>query len=351
MTIRRIMLLLSVILTSVVYMGCGASSPSTPAQIPTSIEYATFEIDVGTTIDAAASLSKSIDKAVAVTCPVRETDPDLLCFSANDGFIIGVMKVEMGRCIDNQTGDDVVCSTEINQFNYTEVTNADGSDPTWITLYDATISTDGVVYGDGALKLLPLDLSDETQSIPGTENISTAGTYSAIRFNLAFLDLILPTDSSLGELSGKEIMFCTIDGGCLVNGALVPESRRGDIIKIENNVPYWHSLTSTLWYATRPDNPHQVNWMLDGGDGYDSYLFNTTDGAFSPVLKVDNDGDDSIDTLVVELGKTYRVTSTFNLYSTFTIKDNNPANDVYDAGEPFGPGAPQMTITAEEVVQ
>lgn len=348
MNIRHIMLFLSVILTTVIYVGCGASSPSTPAQIPTSIEYATFEMDVGSTVDASASLSKAIEKAINVPCPASEHDPDAVCFTT-DGFIVGFMKVSLIKCEDPETGEDVVCTTDNTPLNNLEVTNSDGSDPTSVSLWDAT-TTATEVYGDD-VKSLPLDLSDETQSIPGTENITTAGIYSALFFKLAFIDLTLPTDASLGELSGQELMFCMVDGGCLVNGESISESRRGDIIKIVDNSPYWHSLTSELWYAARPDNPYQVNWLVEGDDDYDSYVFDPVDGAFSPKMKLDNDGNDTIDTIEVELGKTYRATSTFNLYATFTIKDNNPANDAYDTGEPFSPGAPTITFTAEEVAQ
>lgn len=329
--------------------GCGASAPSTPAQIPTVTDYATIEIitgATGTNANISADMGKEINKSVVGTCPETSNDPAWVCINSRS-YLVGVVKMELGKCVDS-SGVDATCTFSINSHQNVVVTNEDGSDPTWVTVWDSTTTTTDVV-GDGSLKLYPLELTSGTGSLPGTERVTTYGKYSAFRFKVGYVAYGIPDDAILGSLRNTNIETCTTDGGCVFGSSLISTSERGDVIKTDSSNYYWYDDTLDTWVTSRPSNPKIQSQYIEGNENSDPYLFDSA-GIFTVYLKIDNDSDGTADTVTIEAGKTYTLTLLANVAGTFQFKDTID-NNVYDDSEDVSDNAPVMGITAVEKTQ
>ena len=340
-------------------MGCGgsASSPSSPAQIPTSIEYATIEISVGATgvseniiVDSEKAIDGEIEedvtKSVVGTCPSTSDDPSWVCINPA-AYIVGIVKMELGKCVDSN-GIDTTCTFSMNSHQNVVVTNADGTDPTWVTVWDAETTTTSVI-GDSTLKEYSLELTSGTGSLPGTEHMTTFGSFSAFRFKVGYVAYQLPDDAILGSLRNTNFETCTATGGCVSGSSLIAAGARGDVIKTDSSAYYWYDNTLDTWVTSRPSDPKIQSQYIEGDSDYDPYFYDS-EGVFTAYLKIDNNSDGTADAVTIESGKTYTLTLLANVSNSFQFKDTDD-DDVYDDSEDISDNAPVLGLTAAEKTQ
>lgn len=329
-------------------IGCGSSSPTTPAQIPTTVDYASVSIEMGTTstvsqdIGDSSSAAKSSDDepqpSVNVTCAAGR-DSDAVCFDSV-GFIANIMKVEIGKCVDAQ-GNGIVCTFSLNDYGNIVATNPDGSDPTWVIVWDVLTTTETNLSGSGSTMMYTVDLSDTVQELPGTEQLTSGGVFSAVRYKLVNWSQQWPTDAQLGSISGVWMEQCGLDGGCLIGSDLIASAINGDLLKIDGSDYYWYDDTAKEWVTTRPSNPYVQQQP-------DPAVYDSSDGCFRPILKIDNDSNGTADTITIEVGKSYQLTFTYDIRNTLYFIDNQTDDDVYTDGEQFITNGPSTGITAAE---
>lgn len=326
----------------------GASSPSTPAQVPISSEdFATMEIGAvatGAGADISAPIEKNVDedisKAVVGTCPATSDDPAWVCINPQK-YIVGIVKMEIGACIDSQ-GSDTTCTFSLNSHQNVVVTNSDGSAPTWTTVWDASTTTTTVI-GTGTVREYSLELSSGSASLPGAENVTAFRSYSAFRFKVGYVAYGMPESSVLGTLSRANIETCTAPGGCVFGSSLISDGQRGDVIKTDSSNYYWYDETLNSWVASRPSNPKTQSAYVEGTENYDSYLYDSN-GILTAYLKIDNNSDGTADPVTIAAGQTCTLTLTANIASTWQFKDSTD-NDTYDDNEDTSDNAPTLGLT------
>lgn len=323
------------------FAGCGASSPTSPAQIPTSVEYATFELNVATTTSADLALSRLIagkapDLSGSVTCSGDIPLPSLnsaYCFNPSEETM-GLMQVQICKC-QNSAGTEVAC--EVSGY---DTVSPDGNPVECVDVWDAATTTTSTV----ASLIYSAQVGSTAVSIPGTEQVTTEGSYSVMRTKLAFIRQILPADTSLGELSGATVMICTMDGGCVEGSdfntqstlSVISASQRGDMMVDAGGGDFqWYDQNAKAFTDTRPSLP-LTNTVIANNSG-DILNLDSNDGA----LLIDIFDDDSSIFGTVVLGGTYTLTWTASIYSTFDFIDIDPsgvftlADDSFDIWYPL----------------
>lgn len=342
------------------YVGCGsASAPSTPAQIPTEVEYASFDL----TMEAIQSASSNIAlfKAGQATCDpgdsaraLEDWNATLYCFTPVR-YVVPISKIELARCVESEGSTvEVPCSLiEAEGGYYLAGTDQTQESAIFTPLWDVRTTTADTVTlrasDDSALQYRFINLEDGEEDVPAPEEVTEVGGYSGSRFTSHSMIYTLPEDGLLGEMSGGHIQTALAPYACFdftdvadqTTYSLKSGCQKGDILfdpAPSDGVFHWFDRDTNELSATRPDNPLVKSSLANEQFPLD---YDPDGASYGSVV---NSADDPVVDII--LGGTYSASYRFNIIGSFEFIDLN-SDGIFDFGDKITQEGPIATFTLQ----